>query len=122
MSPSTGPSPLLVYPHNLGSQPPNSWGSFRYYNRRVHMKNAKYDIYRLRADLRQLATEIRLLKKQIRTPNYLPSWKEYRDLRAMKEAFTILCCLRAHHRGRLHLKDAQKSVERAQAIEDKYML
>ncbi len=86
------------------------------------MKNARYDIPRLRRDLRELAAQLRAMKKTIRTPRYLPSWRDYRDLRAMKQAFTILCCLRAHHRGRLHLKNAELSISTAQYIEQKYML
>lgn len=86
------------------------------------MKNARYDIPRLRRDLRELASQLRATKRVIRTPNYLPSSQDYKELRLMKQAFTILCCLRAHHRGRLHLKNAELSLSTATYIEGKYML
>lgn len=86
------------------------------------MKNARYNIPEIRRAMREVAEEIIALKKQIRQPNYLPTSVEYSDLKEMKLAYTILCCLRAHHRGKFHLKDQAKSLELAQRVEGQYLL
>jgi len=86
------------------------------------MKNARYDIPRLRRDMKTLADQLRALKKKIRTPHFLPCSHDYKDLRLMKKAYTYLCCLRAHHRGRLHLQNAELSLSTAASIEEKYLL
>lgn len=67
------------------------------------MKNARYNIRELSTKLRNTAEEIQALKKQIRTPYHSPSWQEYKILHHLKHLATSLCCLRAHHRGRMHL-------------------
>lgn len=67
------------------------------------MNEKKYDLHRLRSDLRNCAETIKALKKHLRTPLYLPTSVEYRELRKLQARATHLCCLRAHHRGRVHL-------------------
>lgn len=67
------------------------------------MHNARYNIRELSTKLRATAEEIQDLKKKIRTPRYLPSAQDYKILHHLKHLATGLCCLRAHHRGKMHL-------------------
>jgi hypothetical protein len=82
----------------------------------------KYDLERLRADLRFAASTIAALKKHMRRSHYTPTLQEHRDLSMWKDAATNLCCLRAHHRGKIHLPDYAKNLVAVTRLEAKYML
>jgi hypothetical protein len=86
------------------------------------MQNAKYDIRRIKAALRLLAEEIRVMKKTMRQPLYQPTGQEWQALRSAKMTATTLCCLRAHHRGKLHLKNETRALELALFLEPQYLL
>lgn len=71
------------------------------------MKNI--DINRLKTEIKRAGSHSRALKLEIRgTP--LP-WERnlWDDLREIKARATVLCCIRAQMRGRLHLKKCTKS-------------
>jgi hypothetical protein len=70
------------------------------------MFNARYRIRELSTKLRDTASEIVELKRTMRQSRYLPSRSEYQTLRHLKHLATALCCLRAHHRGRMHLPNS----------------
>jgi len=87
------------------------------------MKNARYNIRELSTKLRTTAEEIQKLKKQIRTPRYLPSAQEYKILVHLKHLATALCCLRAHHRGKMHLpNDLEMNTHLIEEFEGVYLL
>lgn len=91
------------------------------------MENRKrYDLIRLRADARQTVADIIEQKRRIRQPRYLPTAADYSRLHWLKEQATALCCLRAHHRSKLHLQGSpEKLAECARligAFEEKYIL
>jgi hypothetical protein len=62
------------------------------------------DIDRLVSDLKTTAALLTALKRVLRTSGHKTSPLEARDLRDLKARATRLCCLRAHLRGRLHLR------------------
>lgn len=67
------------------------------------------NIRKLKFDINEVAAELRRLKQTIRrTP--LP-WERnlWTDLREKKRRATLLCALRAHSRGKLHLHKSTKS-------------
>ena len=71
--------------------------------------DTRLDITGLKAENARLAAAIVALKKEIRgTP--LP-WDRnlYRDLRLLKAQATLCCAIRAHHRGRLHLRKCTRA-------------
>lgn len=81
----------------------------------------RYDLWRLRVDLRHAAETISATKKILRRSGYNPTSQEYEDLKMWKEVATNLCCLRAHHRGKMHCKDPVKNEEILQLIEHHYL-
>jgi hypothetical protein len=62
------------------------------------------DIDRLVGDLKTLAALLAALKRSVRTPGHRISQLEARYLHNLKGRATRLCALRAHLRGRLHLR------------------
>lgn len=86
------------------------------------MDRKRYDLDRLRTDLRLCAETISGLKKQMRRSHYTPTMEEHLDLAWWKKRATVLCCLRAHHRDKLHLRDEAKNLSNVYSIRDKYLL
>lgn len=64
----------------------------------------KLDIQKLKKALRDTAGDIKKLKTEMRQSGYNPSAKEYRQLGLLKYEATRLCSIRAHGRGRVHMK------------------
>ena len=62
------------------------------------------DIGRLVSDLKSTAALLTALKRVLRTSGHQMSVMEARDLFSFKQRATKLCALRAHLRGRLHLR------------------
>ncbi len=62
------------------------------------------DIDRLVGDLRTTAALLFALKKMVRTSGHSISPFEARELHRLKQRATVLCALRAHIRGRIHLR------------------
>lgn len=62
------------------------------------------DIGRLVSDLKSTAALLTALKRILRASGHEISWMEARDQRDLKARATRLCALRAHLRGRLHLR------------------
>jgi hypothetical protein len=62
------------------------------------------DLDRLISDLRTTAALLHALKRQLRTAGHRTTPLEARDLNAFKARATRLCALRAHLRGRVHLR------------------
>jgi hypothetical protein len=60
----------------------------------------RYDLDKLRADLRASVADLQKLKEELHT---------YAVLRELKLRVTKLCCLRANHRGRVHMRDREKN-------------
>ena len=86
------------------------------------MDRKRYDLDRLRTDLRLCAETISGLKKQMRRSHYTPTLREIYDLARWKKKATILCCLRAHHRGKMHLRDEAKNFMYVRTDEEAYLL
>lgn len=82
----------------------------------------RYDLERLRMDLRHAAETISATKKVMRRSGYNPTSQEHSELKMWKEIATKLCCLRAHHRGKMHLPNAAKNDEATQSLEAQYLL
>lgn len=83
----------------------------------------RYDVRRIKHELRLRAEAIRETKKRIRTSNYLPSWQDYSQLRSLQREATQLCCLRASLRGRRHLPNKPAvNDEYVKNIEEQYRL
>jgi hypothetical protein len=66
------------------------------------------DSERLRADLGVLARECRALKNVLGTTWPRPMADEQRRLARLRRKVTELCVLRAHSRGRLHVKSVEE--------------
>ena len=64
----------------------------------------RIDVARLVSDLKTTAALLKALKAVLRASGHRVSPLEARDLRDLKGRATRLCCLRAHLRGRLHLR------------------
>jgi hypothetical protein len=75
------------------------------------------DIDRLVSDLKTTAALLTALKRVLRTSGHKTSPLEARDLRDLKARATRLCCLRAHLRGRLHLRGMTRE-EQAAFVDD----
>ena len=85
-------------------------------------RSRKYNIELLSGHLRACGEEISTLKKQMRRSRYLPTLQEYRELSRLKKRATMLCCLRAHHRGKTHLlSDIGKNIKMVQEHEGEYL-
>ncbi len=83
----------------------------------------RYDIKRLSSDLRQIAEELQQFKKHLRRSNYNPTYAEYHKLHDLKSQATELCCLRANHRGKMHLpNNFEKNHLAIKSIEGRYIL
>lgn len=83
----------------------------------------RYDVRRIKYELRHRAVAIRETKNRIRVPKYLPSWQDYSQLRSLQREATQLCCLRAQLRGRRHLPNKPEvNDEHAKSIEANYRL
>lgn len=83
----------------------------------------RYDLARMALEARQLVADITTLKKIVRQSKYLPTWQEYRQLHDFKSAVTVLCILRAHHRGRTHLpSQLERTMKTIEQHEAKYLL
>ena len=61
------------------------------------------DIERLVSDLKTTAALLIALKHVLRSSGHKTTPLEANTLRDLKARATLLCCLRAHGRGRLHL-------------------
>lgn len=66
------------------------------------LKAIKWNVPELRARINELAQEIRLLKRQIRTPKHQVTWSEQCELGALKHRVTVLVALQAFRRGKIH--------------------
>ena len=62
------------------------------------------DIDRLVGDLKTTAALLHALKRMLRTAGHKTSPLEARELHRLKDRATRLCALRAHLRGRIHLR------------------
>lgn len=76
------------------------------------------DIQKLKTEINETSVEIRKLKAVLREsgqPNV--TWRTYSELRSMKGHATVLCSLRAHCRGKIHMR-GQTSQEQLELIGD----
>jgi hypothetical protein len=65
----------------------------------------KINIAQLKADLRTVVTEIKEVKAILREPHQpRKDWRTQGRLESLKRKATQLCSLRAHHRGKVHLR------------------
>lgn len=60
--------------------------------------------------MRQAIGDLVAHKRHVRRSGYQPTWQDYAHLRGLKERATALCCLRAHHRGKLHLQGSPEKL------------
>lgn len=75
------------------------------------------NITKLRADIKDIAKEIRDQKAILRESGQPRlTWKTYRDLECLKARATKLCALRAHLRGRLHQPKKMGAEEQGQFV------
>ena len=79
------------------------------------------DIERLVCDLKTTAALLSVLKRMLRTSGHRTSPLEARDLRDLKARATRLCCLRAHLRGRLHLRSSSLEEQAAFVDEERQL-
>ena len=79
------------------------------------------DLTRLVCDLKTTATLLVALKRVLRSTGHQMSPFEGRELRSLKARATRLCCLRAHLRGRIHLKRMTRE-EQAAFIDEERQL
>jgi hypothetical protein len=62
----------------------------------------RWNVPKIREQINDLAQEIRLLKKEIRTPHHQVTWSEQCELGALKHRVTVLVVLQATRRDRIH--------------------
>lgn len=87
------------------------------------MFNARYRIRELSTKLHLTASELVELKRKMRQSRYQPTAEEYKMLRHLKHLVTGLCCLRAHHRGKMHLpNDLAMNTSLVQEFESQYLI
>jgi hypothetical protein len=75
------------------------------------------DVPTLVCDLKTTAALLTVLRQLIRQPGHRTTALEARDRRDLKARATRLCCLRAHLRGRLHLRSMTRE-EQAVVIDE----
>ena len=63
----------------------------------------RIDMPKLRSEINEVSGELKALKKEIRQPGHMLTWKEAATMKGRKAEATLLCCLRAHLHGKIHL-------------------
>ena len=66
------------------------------------LRKISWNVSEIKKQINELAQEIRLLKKEIRTPHHKVTWSEQCELNALKHRVTVLVVLQAFRRGKLH--------------------
>lgn len=67
----------------------------------------KLNIAKLKTDLKTITQEILAVKAILRESGQpRKTYRTYNELKALKRRATLLCSIRAHHRGKIHLKDS----------------
>jgi hypothetical protein len=82
----------------------------------------KLNIPQLKQDRRELEVRIREVKTQLRSTWTKPMANEQYELIGLKRKATELCILRAWHRGRHHLPDAEYCQKIAEELAPRYEL
>jgi hypothetical protein len=60
-------------------------------------------VSKIKQDIRETSEKLHNLKKQIRQPGHLITWRESADVFNLKQMATELCSTRAHMKHRLHM-------------------
>lgn len=68
-----------------------------------------WDAAKIKKKIGEISQEIKLLKKEIRTPYHQVTWKEQTDLASLKHQVTVLMVLQAFRRGKLHFTRGDRS-------------
>lgn len=81
------------------------------------LSTIRWNVPKIREQINDLSQEIRLLKKEIRTPHHKVTWSEQCELGALKHRVTVLVVLQASRRRKIHLV-GKTSEEQRNWLED----
>lgn len=68
------------------------------------MHSITWNVPEIRKRINDLSQEIKLLKKEIRTPHHQVTWAEQCELGALKHRVTVYAALQAFRRNKLHFQ------------------